>query len=132
IATAAVTDYSPDKVQDVKLRTSEIPRLTLQLHATPKIVRMVKERSPSTKLIIFKAEHSVTQQELIKRAKEALMESKADMAVANDVGKKETGFGSDNNEVFIIKQNGKVIHVPLSTKDEVASSIIDEALRIED
>ncbi|MEM3685021.1 MAG: phosphopantothenoylcysteine decarboxylase, partial [Conexivisphaerales archaeon] len=88
--------------------------------------------SPSTKLIIFKAEHSVTQQELIKRAKEALMESKADMAVANDVGKKETGFGSDNNEVFIIKQNGKVIHVPLSTKDEVASSIIDEALRIED
>ncbi|MEM3267632.1 MAG: bifunctional phosphopantothenoylcysteine decarboxylase/phosphopantothenate--cysteine ligase CoaBC [Conexivisphaerales archaeon] len=132
IATAAVTDYSPDKVQNVKLRTSEIPRLTLQLHATPKIVRMVKERSPSTKLIIFKAEHSVTQQELIKRAKEALMESKADMAVANDVGKKETGFGSDNNEVFIIKQNGKVIHVPLSTKDEVASSIIDEALRIED
>jgi len=53
------------------------------------------------------------------------LEAKADLIVVNDVGKRGAGFGTDTNEVFIIDEKKKIVHVPLAKKREVAGKILD-------
>jgi phosphopantothenoylcysteine synthetase/decarboxylase len=45
--------------------------------------------------------------------------------VVNDVGRAGAGFGVDTNEVFIVDKEKKAVHVPLTTKREVAGQIFD-------
>jgi len=52
-------------------------------------------------LIGFKAESDISKKDLIKSAQKKLLESKADMIIANDIGTKYQR-NSDSNEVFII------------------------------
>lgn len=127
-AAAAVTDYRPSQSFQQKIQTSEYQAINLELKAVPKIVKKIKEISPNSLLVIFKAEHSVSEQELVERAAKAMRESNADFAVANDVGKESTSFGSDYNEVFVLNSSGKSKHIPLAKKDEIASKILDFVL----
>ena len=53
-------------------------------------------------LVGFKAEYSVSDRELIDRSYKRMIEAGMDLIVANDVARKNTGFGTDTNEVFII------------------------------
>ena len=62
---------------------------------------------------------------LIEKAYTKLLESGADLIVANDVGKKNTGFGSDNNEVYVIDRHRNVTHLPIQAKDRIAAQILD-------
>jgi phosphopantothenoylcysteine decarboxylase/phosphopantothenate--cysteine ligase len=57
-----------------------------------------------------------------------LKERGQDLIVANDVAEKGAGFASDFNEVYIIDEKKKIVHVPLSPKTEVAKKIYDVAL----
>ena len=51
-----------------------------------------------------------------------------DLIVANDVARKNTGFGTDTNEVFIIDTEKQVMHVAMASKYDVASKILDKVL----
>lgn len=42
-----------------------------------------------------------------------------------DTGEKEVGFSYDSNEVLIVDANKEVVHVPLTTKREVAKRLIN-------
>jgi phosphopantothenoylcysteine decarboxylase / phosphopantothenate---cysteine ligase len=44
--------------------------------------------------------------------------------VANDIGRKGSEAGSDNNEVFIIDRQKKVIHLPLQNKKDIARKLL--------
>ena len=44
-----------------------------------------------------------------------------DMIVANDMTRKNTGFGTDTNEMFIINTEKHVEHVPMASKYDIAS-----------
>ncbi|MHA1711376.1 MAG: phosphopantothenoylcysteine decarboxylase domain-containing protein, partial [Candidatus Freyarchaeota archaeon] len=61
----------------------------------------------------------------IQTAYERLLDVQADLIVVNDVGRKGVGFGVDTNEVFIVDAQRKVVHVPLTTKREVAKQLLD-------
>jgi len=52
-------------------------------------------------------------------------ECDGDLVIANDLGRKGCGTGSDENEVFIIDRQKKVIHMPLQDKYQVARKILD-------
>ena len=54
-----------------------------------------------------------------------LKESQADFAIVNDVSRKDRGFESDNNEVYIISKNGAVKKIPLTSKREIAEKIVE-------
>jgi len=64
---------------------------------TPKIIKKVKEFTPETKLIAFKAEYGIHEDKI----QEIISEySFADFIIINDVSRKDIGFGSDFNEVY--------------------------------
>lgn len=125
IATAAASDWTLEKPFSRKVSTHTHRSLTLKLKPTRKIIDSVKKISPKTFLVAFRAEYNLSKKELIESAYKRLLKAKADLIVVNDVGKKNVGFGTDTNEVFIVDGDRKVIHVPLTPKREVAKRILD-------
>ena len=71
----------------------------------------------------FKAEYDVSQEELVKSAGLRLKEADADLMVANDVAVEGAGFGSDQNKVVLV--DDEVLDIPQSTKEEIASLVVD-------
>ena len=62
---------------------------------------------------------------LIKEGQRKLKESKADFVIANDVSRKDRGFESDDNEIYIISKSGTVKKIPLSSKRKIAKEIVE-------
>ena len=125
IATAAAADWKPEKPFQRKVPTRTTPELTLKLKPTQKIIKMVKKISPNAFLVPFRAEHGLSDKELVERAFELIKEVGADLVAVNDVGRKGVGFDVDTNEIYIVDRNKTVIHVPLTTKREVAKRLFD-------
>lgn len=127
VGTAAVSDYTPVEKIDTKIPSGQ-KELTIQLKPLPKIVQAVKEESPATFVIGFKAEYSVPQAELVERAYKRVKEMGLDLIVANDVSKEGVGFSTETNEVYMVDPEKQVTHVNLSTKRNVATRIFDVAI----
>jgi phosphopantothenoylcysteine decarboxylase/phosphopantothenate--cysteine ligase len=125
ISAAAPADYSPVSPARGKIRTSERRTLSIQLEATKKIIEVAKEKFPNVFVVAFKAEHGANEQELIARASEMLDKGVADMVVANDVSRREIGFGSEFNEVFVVTRKEGVKHLPKAPKREIAKEILE-------
>lgn len=125
IATAAPADWKLEKPFQRKVPTRTVPKLILKLKPTQKIIKTVKKISPDTFLVPFRAEHNLSDEELVEKAFELVKEVRADLVAVNDVGRKEVGFGVDTNEVYIVDKNKTAIHVPLTTKREVAKRLFD-------
>lgn len=119
---AAVSDFTVDAYRG---KISSTKKLTLKLKPQVKIIDRIKKINPHIKLIAFKAEYGLSEKDLIKAAEKKLRECNADVVVANDVGKKDRGFQSDNNEVFIIAKDGSYKKIPLNSKQKVAKQIIE-------
>ncbi len=120
---AAVSDYKVQ--QSFKGKLSSNKSINLKLIPQMKIIDQIKKLSPKTKLIAFKAEYGLEEKKLIREGQKKLKESKADFVVANDVSRKDRGFESDNNEVYVISKSGTVKKIPLASKREVAKKIIE-------
>ena len=45
--------------------------------------------------------------------------------VANDISRKDTGFASDYNEVYVLDKNLNVIKIEKDTKENIASQIME-------
>jgi len=125
IAVAAVADWTLDKPYSHKISSRDTRLLELRLKPTGKIIDLVKEISPKTFLVAFRAESNRSEKGLIDNAYRRLVEAKADLIVVNDIGKKNVGFGTDTNEVFIVDKEKNTKHIPLAKKYEVAQKILD-------
>lgn len=125
IAAAAMADYTPEEPSAVKIQSATVKELGLRLRATPKLIDEVKRVSPETLLVAFKAEHNVSDEELVERGYERLKSSGADLIVVNDVARDGVGFQVETNEVFIVDGDRNVVHVPLSRKGKVAVEILN-------
>ncbi len=125
IAAAAVADWTPKTPQKEKIPTAKTQTLSVDFKPTPKIVDGIKSKQESVFLILFKAEHNVSDEELIKRAHTRLTKANADLIVANDVGREGVGFDTITNELFVINRKKKTIHIPKSSKTQVAHKLLD-------
>jgi len=125
IATAAAADFAPESSWEEKIDSHTVREFKVKLRSLPKIIDQVKKISPKTFLVAFKAEYKVSDRELVERARKRLRSSQADFIVANDVGREGAGFQADTNEVFIVGKDGKVVHVPLAPKRDVAEKLLD-------
>ena len=97
ISAAAVADYTLDP-QAEKIKSGQ--ELVLRLLPTQKIIKTVREAYPHLKIVGFKAETGVTDEELVLRAKKSMQGAGLDLVVANDVAR--GGMGTDDNRVLII------------------------------
>ena len=125
VAAAAAADWRPEKSFDYKVPTSDVSEFSVKLRPTQKIIDAVRKLRPDVFLVPFKAEYGLSDEELVKRGYRRLVDAEADLIVVNDVGREGAGFGVDTNEVFMVDKEKKVIHVPLTTKREVARRVFD-------
>ncbi len=56
----------------------------------------------------------------------ALKEMGMNLIVANDVSREKRGFDVDTNEVYIVDPKGDVLHIPLTSKREIATGLLDK------
>lgn len=122
IHAAAVSDYTTNK-KDEKISSEN--KINLELLPTTKIFERIKNMNKNLFLIGFKAEYKKTKKELIEKAYKKLKIAKADLIVSNDVGRKNAGFDSDMNEVYIIDSKKNVKNIKLTHKRIIANQILD-------
>jgi phosphopantothenoylcysteine decarboxylase/phosphopantothenate--cysteine ligase len=125
IAAAAVADWTPVTPKREKIATRKTTKLSIQLRPTKKIVDKVKEIRKEAFLVLFKAEHGVSNDELVDRAYQRLQTANADLIVANDVGRPGVGFEALTNELFIIDKEKTVVHIPRTSKQDAAQRLLD-------
>jgi phosphopantothenoylcysteine decarboxylase/phosphopantothenate--cysteine ligase len=128
IMAAAVADFMPAKRSEKKIDT-RAGKIELSLVATKKIIDEVKKKSKGTFLVAFKADYNVPDSVLIDKAYKKLQECDADVVVANDLGRKGSGAGSNRNEVFIVDKKKKVVHLPLESKPAIARKLLEIVAR---
>jgi phosphopantothenoylcysteine decarboxylase / phosphopantothenate---cysteine ligase len=125
IKTAAVSDYRPKAVGDQKLKKSE-SSCSLELERTLDILAELGKQKGNRVLVGFAAET----ENLFANAQKKLVEKNLDLIVMNDVTKPGAGFGVDTNQVKILYASGEIRDLPLTSKEEVAMSILDDVVRL--
>ena len=104
ILAAAVSDYVPEKVEKSKIK-SEKKQVMVRLKQAPKIIDQIKKWQKGVFLVGFKAEANVSRQALLREARKKILESKADLIVANDVGLEYRKDPEKNNVLLVDSKN---------------------------
>ncbi len=117
VSAAAASDFVVER-EESKIKTTA--ELDLKLKAAPKILKEVKKIFDG-KVIGFKAETGLRDDELERIAIEKMEEDDLDMVVANDVI--ERGMGTEDTRVLILTRKNKKWLEGL--KSEVAEKIVE-------
>ncbi len=131
IMAAAVADYKPAQEIKRKVKKDQGGLSVINLETTPDILSELAQRKKSTgigpRLVIgFAAETD----NLLENASSKLKKKDLDLIVANDVSRKDSGFGSDKNQVTLIWKDGRKKELPLMKKTAVSDVIIQEAAKL--
>ena len=123
---AAVADFRPVDVADRKIKKDGgVPEIRLE--PTIDILgELGRIRAAGQVLVGFAAETD----DLRQNAAAKLQAKGVDLIVANDVSVPEVGFEHDTNAVVLLDAGGGAAEVPLCSKREVASAVLDAALHI--
>ncbi len=119
ISAAAPADFRPVAAQVDKIKKSD--HYTLELNQTEDILAAIGASKGNTIVVGFAAET----ENLLENAAEKLQRKKADLIVANYVGKGSDVFGGDDNEVTLISKDTSPITLPKMSKRKVAKEILD-------
>ena len=120
ILAAAASDYIPKNQYSKKIKSTR-NSLTVELKKAPKIIDHVKKLQKDVFLIGFKAETDISKKELVVRAKQKLRDSKADMIIANDIGKKY--FKDTRYNELLIVDSKTVVTIGRNKKERIAKLI---------
>nr|WP_246625031.1 bifunctional phosphopantothenoylcysteine decarboxylase/phosphopantothenate--cysteine ligase CoaBC [Fictibacillus nanhaiensis] len=125
IKCAAVADYTPVTVHENKFKKKN-DTWTVELRKTDDILQTLGEKKEHQILVGFAAET----ENLENYATDKLRRKNLDMVVGNDVSKEGSGFGSDTNEIVIIKKDGSISKLPILTKEKAAKEILQQVLEM--
>ena len=123
IKTAAVSDYRPKVAAGQKIKRKG--PMTLELEATPDILKEISLRKQSQIVVGFAAET----ENVLENARQKLAAKHLDAIVVNDVSHEGVGFDSDRNAATILTHD-EVVEVPETTKWEVAQRVLDQIVRL--
>ena len=101
----------------------------IELTKNPDILKTIcSERVGKAPLIIgFSAES----ENLLNNACAKIQAKGCDYIIANDISKKDSGFSSDYNEVYIIDKHLNTKHIERATKLDVAKKILESVFEQE-
>jgi phosphopantothenoylcysteine decarboxylase / phosphopantothenate---cysteine ligase len=128
VMAAAVSDYRPGKTMAQKLKKGT-KSIELELVPNPDILKKLgakKNKSKRPLLIGFAAESM----EHLEAGQRKLKEKNLDLIVINDILGKDTGFGTDTNQVSLIDRDYQLEKLPLVTKEECAEMIWDKVVKL--
>ena len=120
ILAAAASDYIPQNQYSKKIKSTK-NLLTIKLKKAPKIIDHIKKLQKDVFLIGFKAETDISKKELVIQAKQKLRDSKADMIIANDIGKKY--FKDTRYNELLIVDSKTVVTIGRNKKERIVKLI---------
>lgn len=120
VMAAAVADYRPRQISLQKIKKNQ-ENLTINLIKNPDILSYISANKSYDKQIIigFCAES----ENLIDNAKLKISNKKCDYLIANDISRKDIGFSSSDNEVYIIDKNLNITKINKDSKINIAKKI---------
>ncbi len=123
IMAAAVSDYRVKNKAENKIKKLDGEVMTLKLVKNTDILEKMSKSKKENQIVVgFCAES----ENLIENAKEKIQRKQCDYLVANDISKKDIGFSSDYNEVYILDKNLKISKIEKDTKMNIAKKILEE------
>jgi phosphopantothenoylcysteine decarboxylase/phosphopantothenate--cysteine ligase len=102
IATAAVADWRPAQTHDQKVKKEHGPD-AVEFVRTQDILAALGERKDGTFLVGFAAET----EHLERNAREKLERKHLDAIAVNDVSRSDAGFGTGDNEIVLLWEDGR-------------------------
>lgn len=121
IMAAAVADYRVKEVSSQKMKKGDQDSITLELVKNPDILRGLCEAKTHQCVVGFCAES----QNLLENAKEKIAKKGCDFLVANDISRKDIGFGANENEVVILDKDGGMKKLEKASKSLIARQILE-------
>ncbi len=125
VMVAAVADYRPSVVSDVKIKKKD-DEMLLKLEKNTDILKELGSLKGSRTLAGFSAETN----DLLENARRKLEAKNLDLMIANDVTMEGAGFETDTNIIKLLKRDGSVTELPLMSKKAAAHRIFDEIAAI--
>ena len=120
IMAAAVSDYGVENCAENKIK-KQGNKLTLELVENPDILKSIC-KTPNKIICGFCAES----ENLLENAKAKIQKKGCDFLIANDISRKDIGFNTDENEVYIIDKSLNIKHIEKDTKENIARRILEE------
>ena len=126
VMAAAVADFRAAQTATGKIRREETPKLNLELEPVGDLVAALAEDPVARGVFIvgFAAESS----DVDAHAEEKLKRKRLGAIVANDISRKDIGFGSDYNEGVMLFADGTRQVLERTTKRVMADRILDLVL----
>jgi len=126
IMAAAPADYRPVERSATKIKKKS-DELTLRLVKNPDILKTLASMRQSNFALngVFLVGFAAETNNIENYALGKLREKDLDMICVNDVGRKDAGFGTDTNIVTIFTRSGERTELPLMSKRDTASRILD-------
>ena len=119
---AAVADYRVKDYSEQKIKKGTDDDLILGLIKNPDILKEISAFDCKAKIVGLCAES----ENLLENAKIKIQKKGCDFLVANDISRKDIGFSSDLNEVYILDKNLKISHIDRDTKINIAKKILEK------
>ena len=121
IMAAAVADYRVKQYSEQNMKKTSDDTLILELVKNPDILQELCKKKTNQIIVGFCAES----ENLLENAKEKINKKGCDFLVANDISRKDIGFGSDDNEVVLLDKNGGVERLEKASKSVIARKILE-------
>ena len=121
IMAAAVADYRAENQAEQKMKKTSEDRITISLVKNPDILKTISKTKKDAKIVGFCAES----ENLLENAKTKIQNKGCDYLVANDISRKDIGFGADDNEVYILDRELNIKHIEKTTKYNIAKELLE-------
>lgn len=122
IMAAAVADYRVKDYSEQKMKKTSDDEIEIKLVKNPDILKKISSESNTTKIVGFCAES----ENLLENAKIKIKNKGCDYLIANDISRKDIGFSSDENEVYILDNNCNIEHFEKDSKINIAHKILEK------
>ena len=122
IMAAAVADYRVKDYREQKMKKTSDDEIVIQLVKNPDILKKISAEKNTTKIVGFCAES----ENLLENAKIKIKNKGCDYLIANDISRKDIGFSSDENEVYILDNNLNIEHIEKDSKLNIAHKILEK------
>jgi phosphopantothenoylcysteine decarboxylase/phosphopantothenate--cysteine ligase len=118
---AAVADFTPSEPSGKKLKKGS-GNMTLLLNPTADILSEIGKNKADGQIV---AGFALETDDEETNARYKMAAKNLDLIVLNSLKDPGAGFKSVTNKVSIFTRDGKELHLPLKSKEEVARDIID-------
>ena len=122
---AAVADYTPADYCDDKIKKKD-GEMSIPLTRTQDILQYLGNHRRTGQVICG---FSMETKDMLENSRSKLEKKHVDMICANNLKVAGAGFGTDTNVITLITKDG-ITELPLMSKEEAASRIIDRALEL--